>query len=176
MLWCFALNSGGKCIFHPGNNVLWSHWDQNVWLCVCVCVCVEALRHGRPLIDGWASPGCSMAATDRHSGNLAPEVPPPPRNTHTRKAHTHTHTHTFLSFPNTKPQAEHPRSGGCLPTCPPHLVAAWTCQVSASRAPEWSCEHMEPGFGFTGCMQCGNHKGSTFLGKGLKWNMLLCVK
>lgn len=48
------------------------------WVCVCVLACfffffcwLEALSRGRRLMDGHASPGCSAAATDWPSGNLA---------------------------------------------------------------------------------------------------------
>lgn len=54
--------------------------------------------------------------------------------THTYRTYTtHTHSHLFF-FSYTRPMTEYPRMGRLSPTCPPHLVDGWTCQVSFLNA------------------------------------------
>jgi len=68
---------------------VWPHFE-------CVCVRLWALSHGKRLIDGWASPGCSMAATDWHSRNLALEALPKTHHTNTQAYSRHAHTSLFI--------------------------------------------------------------------------------
>ena len=114
---------------------LWAEGCQRsvcVRVCVCLCVsvdvCVSARTQPWQATDWWLSKSRMLHGCYR----LAQRKPG------TRSALSYTSTHTYRATctyfippsPQYQTTGRTSQNGGLMPACPPHLVCAWTCQVS----------------------------------------------